>query len=128
MIAVDRPCNKVIGLLFGGSRKFLSPWPIFKYAANILNEYRYQGKKLDAASSYQHGLICVAEGYRGQGAGELSSEYQREVLAPRYPVIATSANVLNLRSYVLHTRNRFEDISFFGFNGNKYHMMTSPTS
>lgn len=49
VIAVDRSCNKVIGLLLGGSWEFLSPWPMFKYMASILNEYRYQGKKLDAA-------------------------------------------------------------------------------
>ncbi|UNA34986.1 hypothetical protein LRM35_15260 [Klebsiella variicola subsp. variicola] len=44
VIAVDRSCNKVIGLLLGGSWEFLSPWPMFKYMASILNEYRYQGK------------------------------------------------------------------------------------
>lgn len=44
VIAVDRSCDKVIGLLLGGSWEFLSPWPMFKYMASILNEYRYQGK------------------------------------------------------------------------------------
>lgn len=44
VIAVDRSCNKVIGLLLGGSWEFLSPWPMFKYMASILNEYRYRGK------------------------------------------------------------------------------------
>ena len=128
VIAVDRSCNKVIGLLLGGSWEFLSPWPMFKYMASILNEYRYQGKKLDAASSYQYGPICVAEEYRGQGVGELLLEYQRKVFAPRYPVIVTFVNVLNPRSYAFHTRNQFEDVGFFNFNGNKYHMMALPTS
>lgn len=45
VIAVDRSCDKVIGLLLGGSWEFLSPWPMFKYMASILNEYRYQGEK-----------------------------------------------------------------------------------
>lgn len=30
VIAVDRSCDKVIGLLLGGSWEFLSPWPMFK--------------------------------------------------------------------------------------------------
>ncbi len=44
VIAVDSTCDKVIGLLLGGSWEFLSPWPMFKYMAGILNEYHYQGK------------------------------------------------------------------------------------
>ncbi|SQC16362.1 Uncharacterised protein [Klebsiella pneumoniae] len=47
--------------------------------ASILNEYRYQGEKLDAVSSYQYGPICVAEEYRGRGVGEMLLEYQRKV-------------------------------------------------
>lgn len=43
VIAVDRSCDKVIGLLLGGSWNF-SPWPMFKYMASILNEYRYRGE------------------------------------------------------------------------------------
>ncbi|MDR8289531.1 N-acetyltransferase, partial [Acinetobacter baumannii] len=50
------------------------------------------------------------------------------VFAPRYPVIVTFVNVLNPRSYAFHTRNQFEDVGFFHFNGNKYHMMALPTS
>ncbi|HCQ8621055.1 TPA: GNAT family N-acetyltransferase [Klebsiella quasipneumoniae] len=128
VIAVDSTCDKVIGLLLGGSWEFLSPWPMFKYMASILNEYQYQGKNLDAVSSYQYGPICVAEEYRGQGVGEMLLEYQRKVFAPRYPVIVTFVNVLNPRSYAFHTRNQFEDVGFFHFNGNKYHMMALPTS
>lgn len=44
VIAVDSTCDKVIGLLLGGSWEFLSPRPMFKYMASILNEYHYQGK------------------------------------------------------------------------------------
>ncbi|STS93289.1 Uncharacterised protein [Klebsiella variicola] len=128
VIAVDRSCNKVIGLLLGGSWEFLSPWPMFKYMASILNEYRYQGKKLDAASSYQYGPICVAEEYRGQGVGELLLEYQRKVFAPRYPRHRYFRQCTEPRSYAFHTRNQFEDVGFFNFNGNKYHMMALPTS
>lgn len=127
LIAIDSSSDKVIGLLLGGSWEFLSPWPMFKYMASILNEYSYQGKKLNAASSYQYGPICVAEEYRGRGVGELLLEYQRKVFAPRYPVIVTFINVLNPRSYAFHIRNQFEDVGFFNFNGNKYHMMVLPT-
>ncbi|WMJ66089.1 GNAT family N-acetyltransferase [Klebsiella variicola] len=127
VIAVDRSCNKVIGLLLGGSWEFLSPGPCLNiwqvFSTNIATR-----EKLDAASSYQYGPICVAEEYRGQGVGELLLEYQRKVFAPRYPVIVTFVNVLNPRSYAFHTRNQFEDVGFFNFNGNKYHMMALPTS
>ncbi|GKJ74258.1 hypothetical protein NUKP33_28810 [Klebsiella variicola] len=60
--------------------------------------------------------------------GELLLEYQHKVFAPRYPVIVTFVNVLNPRSYAFHIRNQFEDVGFFNFNGNKYHMMALPTS
>ena len=54
---------------------------MFKYMASILNEYHYQGKNLDAVSSYQYGPICVAEEYRARGVGEMLLEYQRKVFA-----------------------------------------------
>ncbi|WP_342538777.1 GNAT family N-acetyltransferase [Klebsiella variicola] len=101
---------------------------IWRYSYCPVFQGATSGKKLDAASSYQYGPICVAEEYRGQGVGELLLAYQRKVFAPRYPVIVTFVNVLNPRSYAFHTRNQFEDVGFFNFNGNKYHMMALPTS
>jgi len=128
VIAVDKANDKVIGLLLGASWKFLSPWPMFEYMASILNDYTYQGERLDPETSYQYGPICVAEEYRSRGVGELLLDYQRKVFAAHYPVIVTFVNVLNPRSYAFHTRNKFDDVGFFHFNGNKYHMMALPTS
>ncbi|MEH3349907.1 hypothetical protein POV14_15580, partial [Klebsiella variicola] len=77
-----------------------------------------------ATGSFARNLIYSTK----PGVGELLLEYQRKVFAPRYPVIVTFVNVLNPRSYAFHTRNQFEDVGFFNFNGNKYHMMALPTS
>lgn len=128
VIAVDQTNDKVIGLLLGASWKFLSPWPMFEYMASILDQYSFQGERLDAATSYQYGPICVAEEYRSRGVGELLLEYQRKVFAAHYPFIVTFVNVLNPRSYSFHKRNSFDDVGFFNFNGNKYHMMALPTA
>ncbi|WP_232251604.1 GNAT family N-acetyltransferase [Serratia sp. MYb239] len=128
IIAVDKSDDKIIGLLLGASWKFLKPWPMFDYMADILKDYAYQGQQLSAETSYQYGPICVAEEYRSNGVGELLLEYQRKVFSTRYPVIVTFVNVLNPRSYAFHTRNEFEDVGKFKFNGNNYHMMALPTS
>lgn len=127
IIAQDRTDNKIVGLLLGASWQFLEPWPMFKHMAGILNEFNFQGKKLDAFTSYQYGPICIAEEYRSLGIGESLLAYQKQVFAARYPIIVTFVNVINPRSYAFHTRNKFEDIGFFKFNGNQYHMMAIPT-
>lgn len=127
VIAIDKNTNNVIGLLLGASWQFLQPWPMFDYMASILKEYSFQDRALDAKSSYQYGPICIAEEFRSCGIGEQLLAYQRRVFATRYPVAVTFVNELNPRSYAFHTRNKFEDIGFFNFNGNKYHMMALPT-
>ena len=127
VIAIDNTNNKVVGLLLGASWQFLQPWPMFDYMAGILKEFTYQGVNLDAETSYQYGPICVAEEYRSCGIGESLLAYQRHVFAARFSVTVTFVNVLNPRSYAFHTRNKFEDLGFFNFNGNKYHMMALPT-
>lgn len=127
VVAEDRANKKIVGLLLGASWQFLKPWPMFDYMASILNDYTFQGKRLDAKTSYQYGPICVAEEYRGCGIGELILAHQRQVFAARYSVIVTFVNVLNPRSYAFHLRSKFEDVGFFSFNGNKYHMMALPT-
>ncbi|QZN97569.1 GNAT family N-acetyltransferase [Symbiopectobacterium purcellii] len=126
-VAVDEGNNRVVGLLLGASWAFLQPWPMFDYMASILNAYTFNDHKLDPAHSYQYGPICIAEAYRGRGIGELLLAHQQQIFATRYPVVVTFVNVLNPRSYAFHSRNQFEDVGFFSFNGNNYHMMALPT-
>ena len=61
VIATDKTNKKVVGLLLGASWQFLKPWPMFDFMASILNDFTFQGKKLDAEISYQYGPICITE-------------------------------------------------------------------
>lgn len=128
IIAYDEEKKKIVGLLLGASWEFLKAWPMFNYMADILKDYQFNGEALSAASSYQYGPICIDSAYRSQGVGEKLLAYQREVFAPRYDHTVTFVNVLNPRSYAFHTRNKFEDLGFFEFNSNKYHMLAINTS
>lgn len=127
IIATDVTSKKVVGLLLGASWPFLKPWPMFDYMAGILNNYTFQGVKLDAETSYQYGPVCIAQAYRGRGIGESLLDFQRQIFSPHYRVIVTFVNVLNPRSYAFHTRNQFADVGTFEFNGNQYHMLALPT-
>lgn len=127
LIAVDENTHSVAGLLLGASWQFLTPWPIFNHMANILNHYELNGKKLDRATSYQYGPICIAEEYRSQGIGESLLAYQRQVFSARYTMAVTFVNVLNSRSYAFHTRSQFENVGCFDFNNNRYYIMAIST-
>ena len=127
-IAYDEKEKKVVGLLLGASWGFLKSWPMFDYMAGILKDYSFSGEVLSAAASYQYGPVCIDVAYRSQGIGEKLLAHQREVFASSYKHTVTFVNVLNPRSYAFHRRNKFEDLGFFEFNGNKYYMLAIKTA
>ncbi|WP_370930882.1 N-acetyltransferase family protein [Bartonella sp. DGB1] len=126
-IAVDRSNGRMAAMLIGASWAFLKPWAMFDYMQSILNDYSFNGERLNKETSYQYGPICIAKEYRSKGIGEKLLEYQRYLFGKRFPLTVTFVNKVNPRSYAFHIRVGFVDVGEFNFNGNNYHMLVMPT-
>lgn len=93
----------------------------------ILGVYLFDGERLNKQTSYQDGLIYIAEEYRSKGVGKKLLEYQRRFFGKRFTLVVTFVNKVNPRSYAFHILAGFADVGEFQFNGNNYHMLVIPT-
>ncbi len=112
------------GYVVAASWPWLSQWPIFKYMAEELPTFAFEGVEVTARNSFQYGPICIDEAYRGSPVLPALYEAVRTSPALAYPVAVTFINQKNERSFAAHTRKLgVQVIDTFSFNDNTYYRL-----
>jgi hypothetical protein len=126
---VGQDGEKVVAYVFTGSWAFFEEWPIFPHMFSTLAGLHYKGYKIDDASSFQYGPICIDMAYRGKSVARDIFDTMRDKLKTKYPVGLTFINQINERSYQAHTNRMGLDlVGTFAFNGNTYYSLAFLTN
>lgn len=76
----------------------------------LFTQIPWREKTLADSSYYVMGQICVAEGYRGQGAFDGLYQKHRELYSPDFDLLVTEVSLSNTRSMRAHERVGFRII------------------
>jgi len=76
----------------------------------LFEKIPWAGKSLADSNYYVMGQVCVADGYRGQGAFDGLYHKHREVYSPDFDLLITEVSTSNTRSMRAHERVGFRTI------------------
>ncbi len=118
----------IVGYAMAASWDYFSQWPIFPFMVSRLPGLSFQGRALDAATSFQYGPVCIAASQRGTGLFPRLFETMRLAMRARYPVGVTFINRINEHSFRAHTRTLgMTVVDAFDFAGRSYHGLAFDT-
>lgn len=124
MLCEEEATGALCGYVVAASWEWLSQWPIFKYMAEELPEFMFEGITVLAQNSFQYGPICIDEAYRGTAVLPALYHAVRTNAALAYPVAVTFINQKNERSFAAHTKKLgLQVIDTFQFNDNQYYRL-----